>query len=183
MEVLFALLLYVFPLSIDYCNNRKKEMENMIRVSEIEYELHLKNFAIQGRKFIREDKVIRKVKKNEKGTSKCQLFLFNDMLLCVKNKVIGGIEVQANNLKDGSFVGAPGTVAREDKESTKSIIKNVIGKRKIKIPIHKIIDVSPLSEADNSRKKPRPWVKIFFFCINRFCSVLDNNSLQEWLPS
>lgn len=65
-----------------YCNEKKKELENTLRVIELRNELKIKNLVQPHRKFVREGEL---QSVNSKGDQvQANLYLFNDLFVCTK---------------------------------------------------------------------------------------------------
>eukprot|EP00761_Pharyngomonas_kirbyi_P014445 gb/GECH01014475.1/.p1 GENE.gb/GECH01014475.1/~~gb/GECH01014475.1/.p1 ORF type:complete len:384 (+),score=94.41 gb/GECH01014475.1/:1-1152(+) len=67
----------------DHCEDQLRKNEGLIRVLHLEKELKMKGLATDSRQLVEEGK-LGKVRLNEKGVVPSSIYLFNDMLLCVK---------------------------------------------------------------------------------------------------
>lgn len=67
----------------NYVNEKRRENESIIRVVHLQEELGVTDLVKPSRKLIKEG-TLHKIKLNEKGSVPAQLYLFNDLLLCVK---------------------------------------------------------------------------------------------------
>ena len=68
-----------------YVNEKSRENEKFLRVVRLQEELGMKDLVKPSRKMVKEGQ-LQKIKLNEKGHVPCRLYLFNDLLLCIKGQ-------------------------------------------------------------------------------------------------
>eukprot|EP01059_Diplonema_ambulator_P017292 TRINITY_DN2928_c0_g1_i1.p1 TRINITY_DN2928_c0_g1~~TRINITY_DN2928_c0_g1_i1.p1 ORF type:complete len:526 (+),score=117.42 TRINITY_DN2928_c0_g1_i1:60-1637(+) len=76
-----------------YCNKKKDESDRFAKVEEIQRKTDLRNLVRPGRYFVQEADMF-KVTKVDSGydTYPCHVFLFSDLLVCVKSKSTWGLK-------------------------------------------------------------------------------------------
>lgn len=78
---------------VEFCNTKERDFHNMIRMYQLQAELKIKNLCTTTRKFILETNTIRIVRSNGKLGS-CKLYLFSDLLICHRKKLMSAKIVQ-----------------------------------------------------------------------------------------
>lgn len=88
----------------DYLNSRNAEIENSMKIVEIQEQLHINGLIQPSRKFIYESKNVNRINKNGKATKNPGImYIFNDLILfCKTNSGLLGKKISEIQLQPGT---------------------------------------------------------------------------------
>eukprot|EP00996_Jenningsia_fusiforme_P002593 NODE_341_length_2417_cov_21.417230_g316_i0.p1 GENE.NODE_341_length_2417_cov_21.417230_g316_i0~~NODE_341_length_2417_cov_21.417230_g316_i0.p1 ORF type:complete len:684 (+),score=123.45 NODE_341_length_2417_cov_21.417230_g316_i0:147-2198(+) len=112
-----------------FCNEMKKQSESAAAMVRIEHRHRIRELCQPFRTFLREcDGQVRKIKRNGKNTTRCHLYLFNDLLLCVKRwKQLTPGRVIWLSLDKVSSVSAVGGCGSGDEDERQALTSSTSG--------------------------------------------------------